>query len=196
MAQGVILAGGFSSRANTNKMLLTIDNKPLIVLTINGMKPYVDKIIVVTGHYDKEIREILKDEQVTILFNKDYESGMFSSILTVIKEIDDDFFIIPGDIPFVKGVTYESLLKGKKEIRIPVYKGKQGHPLFIKKELLRELKNEPICSNLKAFRDRHDKEEINVDDKNILIDIDTIEQYKKIIEERKEWYELKSKLLL
>ena len=186
MAQGVILAGGFSSRANTNKMLLTIDNKPIIVLTINGMKPYVDKIIVVTGHYDKEIREILKDEQVTILFNKDYESGMFSSVLTGIKEIDDDFFIIPGDIPFVKGVTYESLLKGKKEIRIPVYKGKQGHPLFIKKELLRELRNEPIYSNLKAFRDRYDKEEINVDDKNILIDIDTIEEYKKIIEERKE----------
>ena len=185
MAQGIILAGGFSLRANTNKMLLHIDNKPLIIHTIESMRPFVNKIIVVTGRYDQEIKELLKNENVTICYNKDYEKGMFSSVLTGVKAVDDDFFIIPGDIPFVKKETYQTLLSGTKEVRYPVYKGKQGHPLFIKKTLIDELLKEPIESNLKVFRDRQDKEEIEVDDENILKDIDTIEQYNNIVEERK-----------
>ena len=135
MAQGIILAGGFSLRAKTNKMLLNIDNKPLIIHTIEGMRPHVNKIIVVTGCYDQEIRELLKNENVTICYNKDYERGMFSSVLTGVKAVTDDFFIIPGDIPFVKKETYQALLNGTKKVRYPVYKGKQGHPLFIQKTL-------------------------------------------------------------
>ena len=184
MAEGIILAGGFSLRAKTNKMLLNIDDKPIIIHTINGMKPFVKRIILVTGHYDREIREILKNEQVEIYTNKDYEKGMFSSVLTGVKQVTDDFFIIPGDIPFVKKETYQSLLNGSKEIRFPVYKGKQGHPLFIKKELIDDLLKEPVDSNLKLFRDKHEKEMIEVDDPNTLKDIDTIDEYQKIIKER------------
>ena len=185
MAQGIILAGGFSLRAETNKMLLSIDNKPLIIHTIKGMRPHVNKIVVVTGHYDKDLKELLKNENVIIAYNKDYERGMFSSVLTGVKEVDDDFFIIPGDIPFVRSSTYEALLNGTKDVRYPVYKGKQGHPLFIKKKLIDELLKEPINSNLKAFRDKQDKEEIEVEDENVLKDIDTMEQYRKVMEERK-----------
>ena len=185
MSQGIILAGGFSLRAKTNKMLLNIDNKPLIIHTIEGMRPHVNKIVVVTGRYDQEIRELLKNENVTICFNKDYEKGMFSSVLTGVKAVSDDFFIIPGDIPFVKKETYQALLNVTKKVRYPVYKEKQGHPLFIQKELINELLKEPIDSNLKAFRDRQDKEEIEVNDENILKDIDTMEQYNNVMEERK-----------
>ena len=44
MAQGIILAGGFSSRTQNNKMRLSIDGKPLIFHTIEAMKPFVNKI--------------------------------------------------------------------------------------------------------------------------------------------------------
>ncbi len=186
MIQAVILAGGFSTRATTNKMRFLVEGKPLLQHTIDSVKSIVSKVIVVTGRYDQEIKEFIKeDEKIHIVYNSDYEKGMFSSVLRGVKETSDDFFILPGDIPFIKKETFEALLHGKKPVRFPTYKGKEGHPLFISKELKESLLKEPIESNLRVFRDRQDKEAIEVDDKNILRDIDTIEQYKAVIEERK-----------
>ena len=186
MAQGIILAGGLSSRAKSNKLHFLVDGKPLLIHTIESIYPVVDLLIVVTGKYDEDIRSFVKeDEKIKIVYNKDYEKGMFSSVLTGVKEVNDDFFVLPGDIPFIKKETFLTLLKGNKKVRFPTYLGKEGHPLFIKKELIKELLREPLDSNLKAFRDRQEKEVIEVDDKSILRDIDTKEQYESLIEERK-----------
>jgi len=186
MAQGIILAGGFSSRMQDNKMHLLVDNKPLLLHAIESMKPFVNKIIVVTGHYDQDIRSFLKeDEKIRIVFNENYPLGMFSSVLTGVKEVNEDFFILPGDIPFINAGTYEALLKGNKPVRYPIYKGKEGHPLFISISLKEKLLKEDMNSNLKIFRDKQDKEGIEVNDKNIVRDIDTISEYQKVIEERK-----------
>ena len=185
MIEGIILAGGFSSRTKSNKMSLMIDDKPLLIHAIESMRPFVSKIYLVTGHYDKEIRSFIKeDETLQIVYNKDYSKGMFSSVLCGVRYIKDDFFILPGDIPFINARTYEALIKGSKPVRYPTYKGKEGHPLFIKKELINELRNESIDSNLKAFRDRQDKEAIEVDDKYILRDVDTVEEYQILKKER------------
>ena len=185
MIQAVILAGGFSTRATTNKMHFLVEGKPLLQHTIDSVKSIVEKVIVVTGHYDQEIKEFIKeDEKIQIVYNKNYEKGMFSSVLRGVKETSGDFFILPGDIPFIKKETFEALLHGNKPVRFPTYKGKEGHPLFISKELKKSLLNEPIGSNLRVYRDRQDKEAIEVDDKNILRDIDTIEQYRAAIKER------------
>ena len=186
MASGIVLAGGLSKRAHDNKMHFLLENKPLLMHTIESIKPFVNKVILVTGHYDQDIRSFVKeDEKISIVYNSNYEKGMFSSVLTGVKEVDDDLFILPGDIPFISKETYEALLNGTKPLRCPTYKGKEGHPLFIKKEIRKELLKEPIDSNLKAFRDRYDLERIPVNDKYILKDIDTIEEYQELVKERK-----------
>lgn len=186
MAQGIILAGGFSSRTHNNKMRLEINGKPLITYTIEAIKPFVNKVIIVTGHYDQDIRNIVKeDEKISIVYNKDYPTGMFSSVLCGVKEVTEDFFIVPGDIPFINASTYSALLKGTKPVRYPSYQGKEGHPLFISIRLKESLLSESPQSNLKIWRDRQDKEAIEVNDKYILKDIDTIEEFEKIIKERK-----------
>ena len=180
MAEGIILAGGKSTRMKTNKMLLEYKGHPLIWYTINGMREVVSHIFVVTGKYDKELREALKDENVTFIYNEDYEKGMFSSVLKGVKETIEDFFIIPGDCPFVKKETYISLLKGKEDIRIPSYKGKDGHPIYISKRYKEELLSLSLDSNLKLFRDSKKYEIINVDDKNICINLNEFLDYQNI----------------
>ena len=100
MIDGIILAGGKSTRMKTNKMLLDFNGHPIIWHTLKSISPYVDRVIIVTGCYDKEIREALKNEDVYFIYNKGYEKGMFSSVLTGVKETRGDFFIIPGDCPF------------------------------------------------------------------------------------------------
>lgn len=178
MTQGIILAGGLSSRAHLNKLMLEINNKPLICYAVDGMRPFVDEIIVVTGKYHDEFSRVLRD--VKIVKNEDYEKGMFSSVLTGVRNVNSDFFILPGDIPFVSKETYESLLNGQKSIRVPLFKGKTGHPVFFRKEHIKELLECSVDSNLREYMSKQEVEKINTNDEFCLLDIDTIEDFNEI----------------
>lgn len=181
MADGIVLAAGYSSRVKRNKMLLMFKEKPLIYHSIDGMTPFVCHIFVITGHYHQEIKDALKGyKNVTCIENINYDLGMFSSIQKGAQNVSSDFFVLPGDCPFVEPLTYEKLLKGTKEMRAPSYKGRKGHPLFIGKHLIKPLMDEPSTFNLRAFRNKHDLEIMETNDPNILIDIDTIEDYLKL----------------
>ncbi len=187
MAEGIILSGGLSSRAQTNKMLFMLKGEPLIMHTIKSMRPFVRHIIVVSGRYHDEISELLKNDQsITIVYNKDYEKGMFSSVLCGTRAISDkeDFFIIPGDCPFVKESTYKALLNGNGLIRVPTYKARSGHPLFLNQSLKPKLLQMSVDENLKKFRDEIGYQKIEVDDENILTDIDTIEDYQQLLDKK------------
>ena len=174
MAECIILAGGKSTRMGTNKMLLDFKGHPLLWHTIQSVSPFVNKVIVVTGKYDKEIREALKDQKVTFIYNKDYELGMFSSVLTGVKETNDDFLIIPGDCPFVKPETFKKILSGVGDIRYPKCGDLEGHPLYISKKYKSELLNFGLDNNLKVFRDSKKCEIINVEDQNIVMNLNSI----------------------
>lgn len=174
MIYGVILAGGKSSRMNENKMLVNLFDKPVILHAIESLSYACEHIIVVTGKYDKEIREALKDIDVEIVTNKDYEKGMFSSVLAGIQRVNGDFLLLPGDCPIIKKETIDSLLKGKEKIRVPAYKGKNGHPIYISYEYKDELLSYPLDFNLKSFRENHKYEIIDVEDENIVINLNTV----------------------
>lgn len=167
MAECIILAGGKSTRMGSNKMLLNYKGHPLLWYTIQSVRPFVTRIIVVTGKYDQEIREALKEEKVTFVYNKDYELGMFSSVLIGVKETKDDFLVLPGDCPFIKKETFENVLNGKGEIRYPKCGDLEGHPLYISKKYKDELLTFGLDNNLKMFRDKKKCEIIFVEDKNI-----------------------------
>ena len=181
---GIVLAGGSSTRAKVNKLLLEVDRKPLICHTIDAISPFVDRVVVVTGKYHDELSKVITNAE--IVFNSEHDKGMFSSVLTGIKAaLGHDVLLIPGDIPNVSSSTFKALLGGTKQIRIPRYNSQTGHPIFIAKELLEELVNEPVDSNLRAFSIKHSREIeiIDVDDKFINVDIDTIEDYNKLRKE-------------
>lgn len=181
MIDAVILAGGCSVRFKSNKLLFTINNKPLILHAIDSLKDFTSHIYVVTGHYHDEISEVIKNiDKVTVIYNPNYMKGMFSSVQAGIKETSNDILLLPGDCPFVKKETIQKIIDGKGLLRCPSYKGKSGHPLFIKKELKDEILKLPIDSNLKAFRDQIGYEIIECDDPHIFIDIDTFKDFQNL----------------
>lgn len=177
---GIILAGGESKRAHQNKMLLKFDNKPLILHTIDSIKPFVDKIVVVTGRYHDELAPML--DGVEVIYNKDYEKGMFSSVKAGVNAIEGNFFIIPGDCPFVSKPTFKSLLKeGDFSIRVPAYLSVTGHPIYFSSKMKDVILNRNLDSNLREIRDEIGYETVEVNDANILNDIDTLNDYTKML---------------
>ena len=180
---GIILAGGYSSRAKLNKLLLEVDGQPLICRTIQTMRPFVDRVVVVTGRYHKELQPVLTKEGVTVAYNSQYEKGMFSSVLTGLNQVtDEDIFLIPGDIPNVSKKTYEKLLSTRGDVRVPTYKGKDGHPLFLANYLVKEARKEAIDSNMRQFLNKHEdvKVRVEVDDPFVCVDVDTLENYQSL----------------
>lgn len=186
MIDGIILAGGYSSRIKKNKMVLLYNDLPIICNVIEAMKDYCEKIIIVTGHYHDEIVNVVsKYDQVIVKRNINYDLGMFSSVITGVNEVNNDFFLTPGDYPLITKATFRQLIDATGKIRVPIFNNRKGHPIFISKDLIKQLLNEPVDSNLKVFRDRYTVNYIKTLDKGVIMDVDTIEDYLLIRETKK-----------
>ena len=143
MISAILLAAGQSKRMNgENKLTKEIQGTPLIKRSVkNILASSIDELIVVLG-YQKEIIEkiIDKNEKVKFVFNKNFESGIASSIkigLNHLSEKTEAFFICLGDMPMVNHNIYNQLIKSKdnKEIIVPTYKGQQGNPVLFNKSM-------------------------------------------------------------
>lgn len=180
--EGIVLAGGLSSRAGTNKLLLDINGKTVIEKSILGMYDICSRIIVVGGHRIDEIKDILyKYPKVELIYNSDYLNGMFSSVKKGLINIKEErFFLIPGDYPLVDKRTYKDMLSIDKDIVIPVYNKKRGHPLLMKSYLINEIISNNVFKTLRDFLSIKEITFIGVDDFGILLDIDTMEDYNSI----------------
>ncbi len=183
----IILAAGTSKRFKRNKLKEIYNQKPILVHTINTFLDFSENVTIVTGHHNLNfLTEYIQDNRIRFVPNNQYELGMFSSVMTGVMVTKNDFFLIPGDMPLVKKSTIDTLLSTKGVIRVPTYKGRKGHPIFIAKELIPLLKSEPIDSNLKQFRDRYNVTYIDVTDEGILLDVDYQEDMIKLDTERNE----------
>jgi molybdenum cofactor cytidylyltransferase len=149
----ILLTAGQSKRMNgENKLTKEIKGSPLIKLSVkNILASSIDELIVVLG-YQKEIIEKLidKNEKIKFVFNKDFESGMASSIKTGLDNLSEKteaFFICLGDMPMVNQNIYNKMIKTKlnynkklkpnfkKEIFIPTYEKKNGNPVLFTKHM-------------------------------------------------------------
>ena len=147
MISVILLAAGQSKRMyGENKLAKKIKGTPLIIHSVkNILTSSIDELIVVLG-YQKEIIEKLidKNKRIKFVFNKDFESGMASSIKTGLNHLSDDteaFFICLGDMPMVNKDVFNLLIKSKnnKEIIVPTYNGKQGNPVLFSKSMKKQI---------------------------------------------------------
>ena len=179
IVEGIILAAGFSRRAGVWKMALPIKGRTVIEMSIMGMYPVVDRIIVVGGYNFKNLLKIIeKYEKALPVYNENFPLGMFTSIQKGVEKVSGDrFFILPGDVPLVRPSTYKYMLEQEGDIIVPVYEGRKGHPVLLSYAMKELLLDEERDSNLKAFINRMGFKEVIVDDPFIRMDIDTLEDY-------------------
>ena len=143
MISAILLAAGQSKRmGGENKLTKKIQDVPLIKLSVkNILASSVNELIIVLGHQREIIEKLIdKHEKIKFVSNKDFESGMASSIKTGLNHLSNNteaFFICLGDMPMVNSDIYNQLIKSKnqKNIIVPTYNDQQGNPVLFDKSM-------------------------------------------------------------
>jgi len=107
---GAILAGGQSKRMGEDKLFLELNNKKLIEHTLDKVKKYLKKIIIITNHDNKFF---LKNNLITVKDCVEGQLGPLVGILTAMKWAKENLSkcswiaTFPCDTPFFP----ESIIK-------------------------------------------------------------------------------------
>lgn len=187
---GILLAAGNSSRMNKWKIEIEIQNVPLLFISLKKLETVCNEVIVVGGcNFDKLVDLIKKNKYVetkniNVIWNKQYESGMFSSIKTGMENAQhENVFIALADMPFISIDTY-ALLKSKYEeekqydfiqpaMLLENGRRKKGHPILINDKVKSAIKKENDKSTLRDVLKNFSGNSFLSEDLGIGFDIDT-----------------------
>ncbi len=187
MISAILLAAGQSKRMNgENKLAKEIQGIPLIKLSVkNILASSINELIIVLGHQKEIIEKLIdKNEKIKFVFNKDFESGMASSIKTGLNNLSEKteaFFICLGDMPMINQDVYNQLIRSRnnKEIIVPTYKGQQGNPILFSKSMKSIIISiEGDIGAKKILEQNKDKIlKVKIDDINIIKDFNTKDNF-------------------
>lgn len=188
----VILAAGNSSRLGQPKQLLEYKNSTLLKNTIKAALSVSESIIiVVTGSHKEIIEKSLNSDKIKICFNADWQAGISTSIAKGLKEL---LLLCPGcescifavcDQPYLTTAIFENLIhhsqNNKKGIVASAYAETLGTPVLFNEKYFDKLFELEGHEGAKKIINRFIDDVIAVSFEKGSIDIDTIEDYKKLI---------------
>jgi molybdenum cofactor cytidylyltransferase len=185
--RAIILAAGLSKRMGTQKLLLPFGKSTLIESVIqNVVQSEVDSVLVVLGANHKEIGKVIAPLPVEVCLNKDYKSGMLSSVRCGFQALPEEtgtVLVFLGDQPGIPPHVTNRILKAYDEslhgIVIPVYNYRRGHPLLVDFKYKRDVVKLDLENGLRSLMHHFPEDvlEVEVDEPGILMDIDTQEDY-------------------
>jgi molybdenum cofactor cytidylyltransferase len=185
MISAILLAAGQSQRMGGNNKLIKKYNKKYLINHIVDtlIKSKVKKIIVVLGFQNSKVKKIIvKNKKISFVYNKNYKSGMASSIKTGLKRISKKnigFLIIHADMPKISKKIInrfcDAIKSEDREIFAPIYERKIGNPVGFKYSMLKSLKKITGDRGAKKIIKRNKKKLylIKVNSKSIFNDLNT-----------------------
>lgn len=149
------------------------------------------EVVVVAGAHFHEIREhFSNDNKLTIVFNEHSHEGQFSSLKKGLQQFHpscEGVLVWPVDIPLVKKATVELLVERFRQklapVVIPTFDEKHGHPVIYSRQAVETVLKLSNQHTAKELRNIYIDETlfVPVNDPAILIDIDTPDDYQKLI---------------
>jgi len=181
----IILTAGASSRMGKHKAFLKWNGLTFLeTICYNLSKQEFLQIVLVSNSSINNFCQLKVAKNVECIENLHPEKGMLSSFrcgLNRLKFKSTNVMLCLVDHPAVEHETYRKLCKKarKNKIVVPVYKGKRGHPVVFGSDFISELMKRECPEGAKTIVKSHPESvlEIKVNDKGILIDIDTPKEY-------------------
>ncbi|MED5579805.1 MAG: nucleotidyltransferase family protein [Nitrospinota bacterium] len=194
----IILAAGLSQRFNGNKLLVEIDEIPLVRKTVEiymENDPY--EIIIVVGYEQEKIKSALKGLNVKFALNEKFKEGQSTSVIKGILSTNkhsDGYLFGLADQPFISKELIKKIIdsfylhEGKETLIVaPFVEEQRGNPVLFSASLRQKLLN---ISGDQGARDIYahiqDKfpsaiERVNILEKKTFYDLDTEEDFKNFL---------------
>ncbi len=183
----IVLAAGYSSRMGKFKPLLPLGETTVLERVITLFRDArISDIRVVVGYRREELLPLLGKMRVSYVVNHNFHAGMFSSVVAGVESLEesvDVFFILPVDIPLIRPWTVRLLFRayeeGEGKIIHPCFGGKRGHPPLISVCLADQITAWSGGGGLKGALTKLEADaiQIEVPDENILLDVNTLDDY-------------------
>jgi molybdenum cofactor cytidylyltransferase len=195
MVPALVLAAGRSTRMGRPKATLPIDDRDTfltrIVRTLRDAE--VDDIVIVLGHDAEAIAVSFAQSGLParVVVNRDYDRGQLSSLRTGLAVVDrpgvSGILVTLVDVPLVQPATVRAVLERYRTSRAPIVRPvsgtRHGHPLIIDRCLFDALRSAEDESGAKPIVRAHASPEgdVAVADEGAFADIDTMEDYRRLI---------------
>lgn len=175
-----------------NKLLMETDGMPLIARTVEVyLKSEAAKVIVVLGYEREKMQQVLAGHAIELVFNSSFSLGKATSIAAGIRALPDSApgaMFAQADMPFIRVETvnrlFDTFEPGKGSIVVPAYGGKMGSPkIFDRKHFLKLLELKGDSTGMSVIREKPENILlVDVEDRGVLLDIDTSDQLAERIE--------------
>ncbi len=147
----LVLAAGRSRRMGArNKLLATVDGKPMVARAAGqAAASKATPVIVVTGHEHEDVASALSGLAVQCVHNTDYAAGLSTSLhrgLARVPAEADGVLICLGDMPRVSAAVIDRLIAAFNPIEgraicVPTWQGKRGNPLLFARRFFAEMQD-------------------------------------------------------
>lgn len=189
---GLVLAAGLSSRMGDFKPLLPLGSSTVIERVIATLhRAGLTSIYVVVGYQGEKLSSVLAGSTISVVENPRYQEDMFSSVVAGVRALPPTcrgFLLWPADIPLVRPDTLQTLMhtfmaQGVGVVH-PCHSGKRGHPPLISRRYVPQILGWSGAGGLRALwhQSPHDSLDVTVDDPGTVLDMDTPDDYLRMLE--------------
>lgn len=189
---GVVPAAGRSTRMGNPKPLMDADGATFLDRTVAALREGgADPIIVGLRDDRGPIHAAARQTGAHTLVPEQVEDGPIATVRAALAWARDPdlqgLLLLPVDHPKVKGETVHRLVEAflgadpRPSLAIPVHGDRSGHPVLFDASLFSELQEPGLPEGARTVVRRHRDRalEVPVDDRGILVDIDTLPEYRR-----------------
>ncbi len=188
----LILAAGQSSRLGSPKQLLEFEGSPLISrVAKTAVEADIGEVFVVVGANAEQVKNELNMPHLRLVLNEEWQEGMASSIrkgLAAVEKAEpevDGVMILVCDQPYLEAGTLREILQKQQAsglaMAASVYQGKVGTPAVFHRSIFPQLMELTGDTGARKLFNAHAGEVALVPFEKGIIDIDTKEDYEKLI---------------
>ena len=191
---GIILAAGASTRFGEPKQLLRLKDKCLLEWVLDAaLKSELNRIVLVLGYAHQKILQVLGDQlqhpKLLVAINPQYEKGQSLSLHTGLSKVKDDYpavMFLLGDQPMLNTATINVLLErfwaDKKDICVPIYRGKRKTPTIFRRRFYTQLMDIKGDKGARQLIDDNPDQVLAVETENPIcfFDVDTQQDFQSL----------------
>lgn len=187
---GIVLAGGASSRFGASKLLLEYEGKTFVKrIAETALFAGLDPVIVVTGKDDAALRKALADVSVKIVHNERWMDGQSTSVKAGLGELPSTcggaIFLL-GDQPQISSEFIQALVerhsRSSSAVVASLVGGKRSNPVLFDRSTFPDFSLLEGDAGGRQLLPKYDVNYLEWFDGKMLIDVDTVEDYQRLIE--------------